>query len=113
MGSGRSSPDSRCRWFIIVTAVRKSDRSLIGAFLPDLFSVRYPCFDISHIPHRIGGRSGPRKTDKTEIDVRATRCSVYELRSLHVEERFMSPWCTKSRSPLGSWLDLLQDSLHV
>ena len=38
MGSGRSSPDSRWRRFVNVTAVRKSDRSLIGAFLPDLFS---------------------------------------------------------------------------
>ena len=44
IGSGRSSPDSRLRRFINVTAVRKSDRSLIGAFLPDLFSVRYQCF---------------------------------------------------------------------
>ena len=40
IGSARSSPDSRWRRFINVTAVRKSDRSLIGAFLPDLFSVR-------------------------------------------------------------------------
>ena len=38
IGSGRSSPDSRWRRFIVVTAVRKSDRSLIGAFFPDLFS---------------------------------------------------------------------------
>ena len=44
MGSGRSSRDSRWRRFINVTAVRKSDRSLIGAFLPDLFSVRYQFF---------------------------------------------------------------------
>ena len=34
IGSARSSPDSRWRRFIIVTVVRKSDRSLIGAFLP-------------------------------------------------------------------------------
>ena len=45
-GSGRSSPDSRWRPFIIVTAVRKSDRSYIGAFLPDLFigSRRFQAF---------------------------------------------------------------------
>ena len=41
-----SSPDFRWRRFIIVTAVRKSDRSFIGAFLPDLFS---PVFPISLI----------------------------------------------------------------
>ena len=29
---------------MIVTAVRKSDRSLIGAFLPDLFSDTYQFF---------------------------------------------------------------------
>ena len=38
IGSGRSSPDSRWRRFMTVTAARKSDRSRIGAFLPDLFS---------------------------------------------------------------------------
>ena len=45
-GSGRFSPDSRWRPFIIVTAVRKSDRSDIGAFLPDLFigSRRFQAF---------------------------------------------------------------------
>ena len=32
--------------------------SLIGAFLPDSFSVRYQYVDLSHIPHRIGSRSG-------------------------------------------------------
>ena len=47
MGSGRSSPDSRWRRFIIVTASRKSDRSFIGAFLPDLFSEIYQFFLIS------------------------------------------------------------------
>ena len=55
IGTGRSSPDSRWRRFIIVTAVRKSDRSLIGAFLPDLFS---NVFDISNIPQKMGSRSG-------------------------------------------------------
>ena len=29
---------------MIVIAARKSDRSRIGAFLPDLFSVRHQCF---------------------------------------------------------------------
>ena len=43
MGSARSSPDSRWRRFLIVTAARKSDPSRIGAFLPDLFNVRYHC----------------------------------------------------------------------
>ena len=43
MGSARSSPDSRWRRFLIVTAALKSDRSRIGAFLPDLFNVRYNC----------------------------------------------------------------------
>ena len=42
--SGRCSPDSRWRRFINVTAVRKSDRSLIDAFLSDLISVRYQFF---------------------------------------------------------------------
>ena len=44
MGAGSSSPDSRWRRFTIVTAVRKSDRSFIGAFLPDLFSDIYQFF---------------------------------------------------------------------
>ena len=43
IGSARSSPGSRWRRFMIVTAARKSDRSRIGAFLPDLFDVRYHC----------------------------------------------------------------------
>ena len=43
-GSARSSPDSRRKRFMIVTAARKSDRSRIGAFLPDLFHVRCQCF---------------------------------------------------------------------
>ena len=32
--------------------------SLIGAFLPDVFSVRYQFYDIFQIPQRIGGRCG-------------------------------------------------------
>ena len=44
--------------FMIVTAVRKSDRSFIGAFLPDLFSEMYQFSDISHVPRRMGSRSG-------------------------------------------------------
>ena len=44
MGSGRYSPDSQWRRFMNVTSVRKSDRRVIGAFGPDLFSVRYQCF---------------------------------------------------------------------
>ena len=55
IGSGRSSPDSRWRRFIIVTVVRKSDRSFIGAFLPYFFT---SFSDISHTPHGTGGRSG-------------------------------------------------------
>ena len=43
-GSGRCSPDSLWRRLINVTAVRKSDRSLIDAFLSDLISVRYQFF---------------------------------------------------------------------
>ena len=43
MGSARSSPDSRWRRFLIVTAARKSDRSRIGAFLPDSSNVRCHC----------------------------------------------------------------------
>ena len=42
------SPDSRWRRFFFFwereTAARKSGRSRIGAFLPDLFNVRYHCF---------------------------------------------------------------------
>ena len=53
-----SSPDIRVRQFVIVTAVRKSDRSFIGAFLPDLFSEKNQFSDISHSPHRMGSRSG-------------------------------------------------------
>ena len=45
IGSGRSSPDLRWRLCISVSASRKSDRSFIGAFLPDLFSVIYQ-FDL-------------------------------------------------------------------
>ena len=44
IGSGRSFPDSRWKRFTIVTAVLKSDRSFIGAFLPDLFSEVYQFF---------------------------------------------------------------------
>ena len=58
IGSGRSSPDSRWRRFIIATAVRKSDRSFIGAFLPDLFSEIFPLSKISLTPLRMGSRSG-------------------------------------------------------
>ena len=43
MGSSTCSPDSWCRRFFIETAARKSDRSFIGPFLPDLFKVRYHC----------------------------------------------------------------------
>ena len=45
------SPGSRWRRFINVTAVRKSDRSFIGAFLPD-FSVRQTSYPISLIFRR-------------------------------------------------------------
>ena len=41
IGSSTCSPDSWCRRFFIETAARKSDRSFIGPFLPDLFKVRY------------------------------------------------------------------------
>ena len=44
IGSARSSPDSRWRRCINVTAVRKSDRSLVGAFLHDLFCEINPFF---------------------------------------------------------------------
>ena len=44
IGSGRSSRDSRWRRCIFVNASRKSDRSFLGAFLPDLFSVTYQFF---------------------------------------------------------------------
>ena len=43
IGSAISSPDSRWRRFLRETAARKSGRSRIGAFLPDLFKVRYHC----------------------------------------------------------------------
>ena len=44
---------------ILVTAVRKSDRSFIGAVLPDLFSEIKSVFSyISHTPQRMGNRSG-------------------------------------------------------
>ena len=41
--SARSSPDSRWRRLLVVTAARKSDRSRNGAFLPDLSNVRHHC----------------------------------------------------------------------
>ena len=44
IGSAISSPDSRWRRFLRETAVRKSGRSRTGAFLPDLFKVRYHIF---------------------------------------------------------------------
>ena len=51
IGSGRSSLDSLWRRFIDVTAVRKFYRGLIGAFLPDLFSVIYQFFPyLSNFP---------------------------------------------------------------
>ena len=44
IGSAISSPDSRWRRFSSgKTAARKSGRSRIGAFWPDLFHVRYHC----------------------------------------------------------------------
>ena len=43
IGSSTCSPDSRSRRFLIETAARKSDRSLMGTFLLDLFKVRYHC----------------------------------------------------------------------
>ena len=42
MGSATSSPGSRWRRFLIETAARKSDRSRIGAFLPNLFKCEIP-----------------------------------------------------------------------
>ena len=50
IGSGRSSPDSRWRRCIFVSASRKSDRSFIGAFLPDLFMVKNQFSDLSNSP---------------------------------------------------------------
>ena len=46
MGSATSSLDSQWRRFSSEAAARKSNRRRIGAFLPDLFNVRYnyPCF---------------------------------------------------------------------
>ena len=44
LGGDGSSPDSRWRRFIFVSASRKSDRSHIGALLPDLFSEIYQFF---------------------------------------------------------------------
>ena len=41
MGFSTCSPDSCWRRFLKETAPRKSGRSLIGLFLPDLFKVRY------------------------------------------------------------------------
>ena len=41
-----------------VTAGRKSDRSLIGAFLPDLFNEIHQFLRYFHIPQRMGSRSG-------------------------------------------------------
>ena len=38
IGAGRFPTDSRWRRCIFVSVSRKSDRSFIGAFLPDLFS---------------------------------------------------------------------------
>ena len=58
IGASRSSPDSRWRRCNFVNASLKFERSFIGAFLRDLFSVIYQFTDISHIPHRIGSRSG-------------------------------------------------------
>ena len=43
IGSATCSQDSRWRRFLRETAARKSGRSRIGPFLPDLFKVRYHC----------------------------------------------------------------------
>ena len=43
-GPNRSYPDSRWRRCIFASASRKSDRSFIGEFLPDLFRVEYQFF---------------------------------------------------------------------
>ena len=52
-------PDSRWRRCIFVSASRKSDRSFIGAFLPDLFSVIYTnSSDICRTLQAMENRSG-------------------------------------------------------
>ena len=43
VGSATCLPDWWWRRLLRETAARKSDRSRIGAFLPDLFTVRYHC----------------------------------------------------------------------
>ena len=43
MGSATCSLDSRWTRFLRETAARKSDRSRIGPFLPDMFKARYHC----------------------------------------------------------------------
>ena len=43
LGSAICSPDSRWRRIFRETAARKSGRSRIGPFLPDIFKVRYHC----------------------------------------------------------------------
>ena len=58
IGSSRSSPDSRWRRCISVSASRKSDRSFIGAFLPDLFSVMNESSDICRTLQAMDNRSG-------------------------------------------------------
>ena len=58
IGSARSSPVSRWRRFMVVTAARKSDRSRIGAFCPFFLMWNTNILDISDIPLWIGSRSG-------------------------------------------------------
>ena len=57
IGSGRSSPDSRWRRCIFVSASRKCDRSFIGAFLPDLFMVKNQFSDISRTLQAVDNRN--------------------------------------------------------
>ena len=55
---GCNSPDSRWRRCTFVRASRKSDRSFIGAFLPDSFSEIYSFSYISRTTQTMGNRSG-------------------------------------------------------
>ena len=91
MGSARSSPDSRWRRFLIVTAARKSDRSRIGAFLPDLFKVRYQCFfDISNIPNGIDCRIDPVlfcSSQCTYLQSSQFRTAIHDILGLEENDR--------------------------
>ena len=83
IGSATCSPDSRCRRFLKDTAVRKSGRSRIGAFLPDLFKVRYHVILFCQFVHLYALLLSP-----TDCELEFTKDLVFEKTIVNTFEMF-------------------------